>query len=116
MRVLTDDNMTKTAGTTSGYKYETFLFGQGAFARTEIAMEGEDLPIELYRVPLQGKGAGRTYVITRRYFLLHPRGISNGTSITSGNAGPTYAQLAADNWTQEFLTKNIRIARLITNG
>ena len=116
LRVLVDDTMTKVAGTTSGYKYHTFLFGQGAIAQADIAVPN-GLSIELWRHPLAGTGAGQTDIITRRYFLLHPRGIAyTGSLSSSGAMSPTNVQLAADNWTQAFLTKNIRIARLITNG
>lgn len=115
MRVLVDDTMTKTAGSTSGYKYDTFLFGQGAFARVDIPLESGDPNVEVYREPLQGTGAGKISVITRKYMILHPRGISYTGSL-SGMVSPSDANLAADNWTQAFLTKNIRIARLRTNG
>jgi hypothetical protein len=115
LRVLVDDTMTKTAGSTSGYKYDTFLFGQGAFARVDIPMVSGDSNIELYRQPLAGTGAGQVDIITRKYFILHPRGISYTGSL-AGEVSPSDAELAADNWTQAFLTKNIRIARLRTNG
>lgn len=115
LRVLVDDKMTNTAGTT--YKYSTFLFGQGAIARQDIPMATEDPQVELYRQPLKGVGAGQTDIITRKYFLLHPRGIAYSGSLNSANGmSPSDAELAADNWTQAFMTKNIRIARLITNG
>lgn len=115
LRVLVDDGMTKVAGGTSGYKYHTFLFGSGAIARADVPMPAEDPAIELYRQPLKGTGSGQIDVITRRYFLLHPRGFAYGGSL-SGVVSPSDSDLAADNWTQVFLTKNCRIARLITNG
>jgi hypothetical protein len=115
LRVLVDDNMTTVAGSTSGYKYYTYLFGQGAIARADIPLAGGDPNIEVYRQPLKGTGAGQTDIITRRYMLLHPRGISYTGSV-SGVTGPSDSDLIADNWTQAFLTKNIRIALLITNG
>jgi hypothetical protein len=114
LRVLVDDGMTRVAGGTSGYKYHTFLFGQGAIARTDIPLETGDPSLELYRLPLAGTGAGQLDIITRRYFLMHPRGIA-WTGSAAG-VSPTDAELAADNWTLAYNTKNIRIARLITNG
>lgn len=117
LNILVDDTMTKVAGSTSGYKYHTFLFGQGAVARQEIPLLSRRPNVEKVDSPLAGTGAGKTDIITRRYFILHPRGIAyTGSLGASGALSPTNAQLAADNWTQAFLTKNIRIARLITNG
>lgn len=114
-KLLVDDGMTATAGSTSGYKYSTFLFGQGAIARADVPLESTDPNIELFREPLKGTGFGQSTVITRRGLILHPRGIKYGGSLTVAG-GPSDADLAADNWTQVYQTKNIRIARLITNG
>jgi hypothetical protein len=115
LRVLVDDSMTTASGSTSGTKYHTFLFGSGAIARVDIPLVGEDPNVELYRVPTQGTGAGSSTIITRKYFLLHPRGISYTGSL-SGVVSPSDADLSSDNWTKVYSTKNIRIARLITNG
>ena len=116
MNVIVDDSMTVVAGSTSGNKYHTFLFGQGAFARVDIPLVGEDPNIEVYRVPTQGVGAGSTTVITRKYFVLHPRGCKWNQSASSTVASPSDSDIQSDNWTQAFATKNIRMARLITNG
>lgn len=116
LRVLVDDTMTVVAGSTSGNKYHTFLFGQGAFARVDIPMQNDDPNIEVYRVPTQGTGGGSTTVITRKYFILHPRGIKWNQAVSSTVYSPSDSDLQSDNWTQAFNTKNIRIARLVTNG
>lgn len=113
--VLVDDNMTITAGSTSGYKYSTYLFGQGAIAFTQIPLTGGDKNVVIWRDEKKGVGAGSTEVITRRNFIMHPRGIKYTGSL-AGVTGPSDADLAADNWTQVYKTKNIRIARLVTNG
>jgi len=115
MRVLVDDGMTVTAGSTSGNKYYTYLFGQGAIARQDIPLESGDPNIELWREPKKGTGAGQLDLISRRYFILHPRGIKYVGSL-SGVVSPSDSDLESDNWTQVYLTKNIRIARLVTNG
>lgn len=117
LRVLVDDTMTTAAGSGSpaSVKYYTYLFGQGAIARVDVPLETEDPQIELYRRPTQGTGAGRTEIITRRYFILHPRGIAYTGSL-SGVVSPSDSDISSDNWTQVYQTKNIRIARLITNG
>jgi hypothetical protein len=115
LRVLCDDGVTKVAGSTSGYKYHTFLFGAGAIARTDIPFVTSDPAIELVRTPLAGTGAGMNTIVTRRYFLMHPRGIKYTGSL-SGVVGPSDSDLAADNWDLAYALKNIRLARLITNG
>jgi hypothetical protein len=114
LAVLVDDNMTTEDGSTSGTKYISYLFGRGAFATADIALAEPNL--EWYREPTKGTGSGSDTFITRRGMVLHPRGIAWAGSITSGNGGPTIAQLEADNWTQAYQTKNIKIARMITNG
>lgn len=114
--VLVDDSMTVTAGGISGYVYDTFLFGTGAIARESCGHGDDDPPFEIYRDPMKGTGAGSVNVITRWHKILHPRGIKWAGSVTAGNYGPTDAQLEADNWTQVWLTKNIRIANLKSNG
>lgn len=115
LRVLVDDGVTTVAGSTSGTKYHTFLFGQGAFARVDVPLESGDPNIEVFRDPRQGTGAGQVEVISRRYFILHPRGIKYTGSL-SGVVSPSDTDISTDNWDQVYLTKNIRIARLITNG
>ena len=115
-RVFVDDNITKTAGTTSGFKYDTYIFGVRAIAFAPVPLETGDFAVEPYRDPRMGKGGGGTEIITRNYFILHPRGIKWGGTLTAGNAGPTDAQISADNYTQVWLTKNIRLVRLRTNG
>lgn len=113
--VLIDDGMTVVAGGTSGYKYHTYLFGRGAVAFTQIPLTSGDQNVTLIRDEKKGVGAGSTELLTRSYFLMHPRGIKYGGSL-SGVTGPSDSDLAADNWTQVYQTKNIRIARLVTNG
>lgn len=113
--VIVDDGMTTTAGSTSGYKYDTFLFGRGAVAYADIPLESGDPNMELWREPKKGTGAGQLDIITRKYFILHPRGIKYSGSL-SGVVSPSDSDLESDNWTKVYLTKNIRIARLRTNG
>lgn len=113
MRVLVDDTMTKTA-VTGGYKYDTYLFGDGALARVNVAIPNGKNAIAVVDEELKGTGAGSTTVLTRRYFILHPRGIA--FNATPAGFSPSDAELAADNWTKVYDTKNIRIARLRTNG
>ena len=115
LRVIVDDGMTKVAGATSGYKYYTYLFGAGAIAYQDIPITGDTPNVELYKQPLKGTGAGQLDIITRNYFIMHPRGIKYTGSL-SAIVSPSDSDYEADNWTQVYLTKNIRIAQLITNG
>lgn len=118
--ILVDDGMTTTAGSTSGYKYSTYLFGAGAFARVKIPVSqgpGASLnEVVLDVEETEGTGAGTAQLITRWYGILHPRGVRFGGSL-SGVTGPSDTLLeTAGSWTKAFLDKHIRIARLVTNG
>lgn len=107
-RVIINDLCPTRAGTTSGTLYQSFLFGEGAIARGEGRAS---VPSELDRDAL----AHDTRFITRRHFLLHPRGIKWEEGSVSG-AAPTNdeCELAA-NWNRVYDQKNIRIAMIETN-
>jgi hypothetical protein len=107
-RVLVDDTMPTRSGTTSGTVYQSFLFAQGAIARGE-GMPAH--PVEMDRDALQGDDI----LITRRYFLLHPRGIKWTDSSVAG-ASPDNTELAtAANWNRVYERKAIRFVMLETN-
>ena len=62
---------------------------------------------------------GETYLITRRHFVLHPRGIAwqNVTVTPTKPASPSNANLALPaNWSRVYDRKNIRLVALDTNG
>ena len=108
-RVIVDDSCPVVAGGTNGFKYTTYLFGQGAVGRGEGQAP---VPVETDRDSLQGED----YLIHRRHFLLHPRGIKWNEHTCAG-VSPTNAELAlAANWTRVYEKKNIRIVKLVTNG
>jgi len=108
-RVIVDDGVPVVAGATSGYKYTTYLFGEGAVARGE---GGAPVPVETDRDSL----AGEDILIHRRHFILHPRGIKFTASSVAG-ASPTNAELALGaNWERVYDVKNIRIVKVVTNG
>jgi hypothetical protein len=107
--LIVDDGCPVAAGGTSGYKYTSYLFGQGAIGRGE---GNAPTPSETDRDSL----AGEDYLIERRHFILHPRGIKFTSSSVAG-ASPTNAELATTaNWNRVYEKKNIRIAKLVTNG
>jgi Major capsid protein 13-like len=103
-RVIVDDANTPTATV-----HDTYLFGPGAigFAETE-----PKVPSETNRDPLIG--GGQEYLVTRRHYVLHPRGIrwtpqSGVPALTT----PSDAELAAAaNWTRVYEPKNVRMVRL----
>jgi len=108
-RVIVNDNCPADTGTASGYKYTSYLFGQGAIGRGE---GNAPVPVETDRDSL----AGEDYLIHRRHFLLHPRGIAWQASSVAGEA-PANAECAlAANWDRVYEKKNIRLVKLVTNG
>jgi hypothetical protein len=111
-RVVTDDAITPTDGV-----YDTYLFGAGAFGFGEGSPK---VPSETGREPL--KGGGREYLVTRRHYVLHPRGIAWHPGVgVPAKPTPSDAELAAaGNWSRAYDPKNIRIVRLrhriVSNG
>ena len=101
-RVIIDDGMPVTAGV-----YTTYLFGPGAIGYGEGTPK---VPVETERNALVG--GGEEYLVSRRHFVLHPRGVKwKGTP--AGNA-PTNVELAnAANWERVYEPKNVRIVRFV---
>ena len=116
-RVIVNDQCPRVAGSTSGYKFTSFLFGQGALAYAECTgLAGPKEPIAVYNRPDEGNGEGVESVWYRRHFLMHPRGVQfNSTSVAGESA--TNAELATGtNWTRVYDPKNVRIVAVVTNG
>ena len=110
-RLIVDDSMTVTAGTTSGFKYTSVLFGQGAVGYGEGT---PDFPTAIQREEDQGNGAGVETLWTRKTWLLHPAGFAD--TGTPASTGYTLAELAtATTWNRVVARKNAPIAFLITN-
>lgn len=106
--VIVDDSLPKRAGTTSGYVYTTYLFGNGAFG---FGQGQAPVPTETDRDSL----AGEDILITRNHFVMHPRGIKFTSGSVSGTF-PTNTELAAAaNWDRVYERKNCRIAAIIHN-
>lgn len=103
-RVIVDDILTSQ----SGGIYDTFLFGPGAIGWGEGAPK---VPSETGRAPLTN--GGQEYLVSRRHFVLHPRGIRwTPVSGVPAKKTPSDAELGnAANWTQVYDQKNIRIVR-----
>lgn len=98
--VVVDD-----ANSPVGDVFTTYLFGAGAIGFGEAQPK---VPSAVAREELLA--GGQEYLVTRRHWVLHPRGIrwtpaSGGAAVT-----PSDAQLeAAANWTRVYDPKNIRI-------
>lgn len=111
LRVIVDDGHTVTAGTTSGFKYTSVLFGQGAFGYGEGTAK---TPVELEREASQGNGGGVETLWERKTWLLHPFGFAVGTAPT--DVSYSQAELAAAaTWDRVVERKNVPLAYLVTN-
>jgi hypothetical protein len=108
-RVLVDDGCPVVAGGTSGFVYTTYLFGQGAIGRGDGAAP---VPVETDRDSL----AGEDYLIHRRHYLLHPRGIKFVAASVAGEAPSNSECENAANWDRVYTQKNIRMVEMKTNG
>lgn len=112
-RIILDDSMPVVAGTTSGFKYTSILFGAGAIGW------GEGSPndaVEVEREASQGNGAGIETLWERKSEIMHPHGFQF-TSTTVAAESATAVELALPaNWDRVVERKNVPMAFLITNG
>jgi len=105
-RVIVDDALAPE----SGGIYTTIFFGEGAIGYTEGTPK---VPVEVERDAL--RNSGEEYLVSRRHFVLHPRGIkwSPGTGVPAKDS-PSRAELAdTGNWAQEYQAKNIRMVKFV---
>lgn len=87
--------------------YTTYLFGNGAVALGNGNPEGF-VPTEVDRD--KKKGSGVDYLINRRTFILHPRGIAFTNANVAKTEGPSRAELKdASNWKPVYEQKQIRV-------
>lgn len=114
-RVVVDDGLPVIAGTTSGFKYVTILFGAGSIGYGEGSPK---VPFEIDRIPNGGNGGGLENIWERKTWLIHP----SGWDWTEGSVAGQSATLAelrlAANWTRPtgIVRKSIPMAFLQTNG
>jgi len=110
--VIVDDGMTVTAGSTSGFKYTTVLYGAGAFGYGEGVAQN---PVEVERSASQGNGGGTGELWVRKTWLLHPFGFQSVGTPANVNSF-TLAELAtATVWDRVIERKNVPLAYLVTN-
>lgn len=111
-RIILDDTMPVEAGTTSGYKYTSVLFGNGAFGYGE---GNPTVPVAVEREEAQGDGGGIETLWTRKTWILHPFGFQN-TGTPAADSFSIAELEAATTWDRVVDRKNIPMAFLITNG
>lgn len=101
-RIVVDDSLTKT-GSGSTTVYNTYLFGEGAIGYAT----GENPKIVSTEVDRDSL-AGEDYLINRRHFVLHPRGVRYIGTATGG--GPDNTVLSdGDSWSKVWDAKNVKI-------
>jgi hypothetical protein len=99
-RLIADDGAPANDGI-----YTTYLFGQGAIGYAEGSLP---VPTETERRAL----AGIEYLVNRREFILHPRGVKWTAASISG-VTPKNSELGTGtNWTRVYEGKNVRIVAL----
>ena len=111
VRVIVDDSLPVTAGSTDGFKYTSILFGSGAFGYGEGS---PTVPTELERSESQGNGGGASTLWVRNTWLLHPAGFK----VNTAPAGVSYTltELAnATSWDRVVVRKNVPLGFLVTN-
>lgn len=111
--VIVDDGLPVVAGGVSGFKYTSILFGSAAVGYGE---GNPRHPVEVWRNPQGGNGAGIEQLWERKTWLIHIFGFSFISGAVAGQSA-TQAELKnAANWTRLLQRKNIPVAYLVTNG
>lgn len=101
--VIVDDSM-PVSGSGNNRIYTTYIFGQGAVGYGE---KSPKVPVEVERQALVGMG--QEYIVNRRQWVMHPRGIK-WLGGTQAGVTPTNDELATTtNWTRVYDPKQIRI-------
>ena len=115
--VFVSDQCPRVAGSTSGFKYTSYLFGNGAIGYAEATGEGgPKKPVELESAASAGNGEGVETVWYRRHWVMHPRGVAFSGNPASAS-GVTDAELATGtNWTRVYDPKLVRMVAVTTNG
>lgn len=105
-RVTVDDGCPVSE---DGY-YTTYLFGNGAIAYGNGSPEGH-VATEIDRD--KQTGGGIDYLINRKAFILHPRGIAYTGAVRENIETPLRSELAmAENWNPVYESKQLRIVAI----
>lgn len=98
--LMVDDTMPKVSGV-----YTTYIFGAGSVGFAQAPVKNS---VEVGREPLQG--GGMDYIVNRKNFIMHPRGIKWIGTPTGPT--PSNAELATGtNWQRVWENKNIKIVQ-----
>ena len=112
--VIVDDGMPVIAGTTSGFRYVSILFGAAAVGYGE---GNPRVPAEIFRHPDQGNGGGVETLYERKTWIVHPGGYKWNEATLDGGVSPALSDLRKPaRWTRVVPRKNVPLAFLITNG
>ena len=115
--VYVSDQCPREPGDTSGFKYTTYLFGNGAIGYAEATGEGgPKKPVEIESNASAGNGEGVETVWYRRHWVMHPRGVSfSGTPASASGVSDNELGGGA-NWTRVYDPKLVRMVAVVTNG
>lgn len=105
-RVVIDDGCPVDTGT-----YTTYLFGQGAIAYG-VGNPTGFIGTEVDRDKKMGSGVN--YLISRKAFIMHPRGVAWTNTTRANSESVSRTELAnADNWKMVYEPKQIRIVKFV---
>lgn len=105
-RVIVDDSCPAAGGS-----YTTYLFGEGAIAYGVGSPVGL-VPVEVDRD--KRKGSGVNYLISRKAFIMHPRGVAWKNKTRAHAESVSRAELKdAGNWERVYEPKQIRIVKFV---
>lgn len=111
MTLVVDSSLPKVAGSTSGFKYTSYILKPGAFLFGTVAPR---VPVGFEREELQGDGGGVETMVVRDTYSLHPFGLTFVGAASADTPSNAEFEDAAD-WTAVYERKNIGITELITN-
>lgn len=112
MQVIVDDTLPKVAGSTSGFKYTTYIMKPGAVS---FGFTPALNPVEVQRMVREGNGAGTEYLAIRDTFCYHVNGFK--WSGTASGIVPSDTELGtATNWTAVFNGKGVGVVALVHNA
>lgn len=110
-RVVVDDAHTVESGATSGFKYTSYLYAEGAIGTADAKVK---VPVETERNALTS--GGREHLVNRQRFVYHMYG-SHFNGSTLAGISPTDSELSTgSNYNKVYEDKNIPVVKLVTNG
>ena len=113
LRVVEDKKMPVIAGTTSGSRYVSVLYKQGAIGYGEGMPKR---PVAVEYDELAGNGAGVETLVERKQWIIHPEGYKWTASSVAADGGPTVTETAlAANWERQFERENVGFAFFVHN-